>query len=382
MSDLGDLLLALHGGPRFHTVRGTVRSWSHHARSLEAFRRRERSERHGTSASSISFYGGPVDEPGPESSETLERIWFELPDRARSETEHVYRSHTSRSTVVIQGDTWWSLQDGEAATNAGDPRHQHGLGSSVQLLAPTTWALASSTLVPLGATTVAGRPCLRAEVRPQPWSVLSDYQFAVVDGAGQEIDVDSERGVVLRHTQLLDGEPYAIEEFTEIVFDEALDPALFRFEPPPGVEVHTTTTGRAAPVPLYEVVREAGFTVLAARTVPSGWELSCHHVEASKAGPELVFLHYAAGDASARVSVSEHASGEPEPAPTSSGWRPFHGDYRTWEPSPDDWPMQRQVAFEREGTAVRLVSAELDLEALAEFAETFAPASAEPPRPG
>jgi hypothetical protein len=282
---------------------------------------------------------------------------------------------------VIRGDTWWSIQDDEVATNGGDPSHSHGLGTSVHLVDPAPWTLAASILVPRGESTVAGRRCLHAELRPRQPSLLDDRPSAPWDpGAGHEIDVDRERGVVLRRTRLLDGEPYAIEGFTEIAFDEALDAALFSFEPPPGVEVHVTTTRPMAPVPLHEVVREAGFTVLAARTVPGGWELDCHHVAESRHGPEVVFLHYCTEAATARVTVAQRAATEPERTPDGAPWRTIDG-YSTWEPSGDDWPMPRQVAFEREGTVVQLTSAELGIEALVAFARTFAPASADPPRP-
>lgn len=45
-------------------------------------------------------------------------------------------------------------------------------------------------------------------------------------------------------------------------------------------------------------------------------------------------------------------------------------DYRLWEPAGEDWPMARQVVFEREGTRVQIMSSTLEPEALIAFDAT------------
>ena len=53
-------------------------------------------------------------------------------------------------------------------------------------------------------------------------------------GADQyELTVDLERGVLLRCAALLESTAFEISEITDVVFDEEIDPALFRLQPPP-----------------------------------------------------------------------------------------------------------------------------------------------------
>ncbi len=71
-------------------------------------------------------------------------------------------------------------------------------------------------------------------------------------------------------------------------------------------------------------------------------------------------------------------------APDGSSWRIERRDgidYRLWEPSDEDWPMARQLLFEREGTRVQITTSTLDAEALLAFAATFVPAPTEPSPP-
>jgi len=374
---LGDVLELLHGAPSsFRTLRGTVRAWQHHARSHEAFLRHY-GERGGT-AYAVDVASGEH----TETSETISRIWVELPDRTRAESQHEQGGMRSQSTVVIDGDTWWSFDPHTGArTNGGDRRYGHGLPFNALLVAPGQ-VVGSGELALAGETAIAGRRGLVVHARGRPVSALFPEPGHLLEEA--QLVVDAERGVLLRLEHLLDGESYALEEFTEIAFDEEFPAETFVFEPPAGEELRNARPF-ARERPLHEVAAAAGFTVFAATHVPPGWSLRCYRspVDGYAAWPEMVHLHYGAADGSTQVNVSEHAAhGHASRTPDGSPWREVRvGDdiYRVWQPSDDDSPLPRQVVFERAGTQVELTSRELDAETLVDLATRFAPAPTEPP---
>ena len=53
------------------------------------------------------------------------------------------------------------------------------------------------------------------------------------------LDVDAERGALLRIESRHDGQPLLISEVTEIAFDETFKDDVFEFTPPPGDEVRS-----------------------------------------------------------------------------------------------------------------------------------------------
>jgi outer membrane lipoprotein-sorting protein len=386
MGELGDVLELLHGARgRFRTLQGTLRSWHHAARSHEAFKR-EHKERGGTLYALASTEG---DAAPPETIEMIVRLWLELPDRVRVESDHREDDTQWQSLLVIDDDTWWSFDPQMGAlTNEGDPNHQHGLPFDTLLLDPGQ-LLGSAELELAGESTVAGRRSVLVRAQPRDRSLLFPDYGLLHHASEKELAIDAERGVLLRVRHLLDGEPYAVEEFTEIAFDKEFPEGTFVFEAPEGETLRNATEvhgGRTAQRPLHEVAAAASFPVFAARSVPTDWTLRCHHTPADeRAGwPETVHLFYAAEDASVQINVSQWAAREKAGSATPDGaaWQEVEHDgetYQLWEPKEDDWPMPRQIVFERDGTRVQLGSEQLDGEALLSLAARFEPVSTEPP---
>ncbi len=329
--------------------------------------------------------------PPPESNESVLRVWLEPPDRVRCETTRDVEGRSLTDLLIVDGPTWWSdsLEFG-AMTNNGNPRHQHGLPLAPEMLEPL--CAVTGRNVDVGpAIRVAGREGIRVATtaRLPSRAIFHDVHMFGFRADTQQLVIDAERGIVLRTTSFLDGEPYNVTEFTEIEFDEPIDAGLFVFESATGTEPVDARTFQSPPAPLFSVSADAPFTVFASLDLPDGWNLSCFLREANdRAGwPAAVDLHYSTRDAGASVSVTETAVTDrpPERTPDGRPWETITRDdvaYRAWEPAGEDWPMARQIVFERDGTEIRLMSAELGRDELVSFAGTFRPASTEPPSIG
>jgi hypothetical protein len=56
--------------------------------------------------------------------------------------------------------------------------------------------------------------------------------------------VDAETGLLMSLTSRFDGEPYKVERLTDVIVNQPLDNALFRFTPPAGIRVDDLRAGR------------------------------------------------------------------------------------------------------------------------------------------
>lgn len=392
MSELGDLLtLVIVARDSYRTLHGTVHTWTHHERSIEAMRRFN--DAHGVTGGILYPMGTERTEdaePAPETSESEVRIWLEVPDRARCETTREIGSQSLDDLLIVDGTTWWSDHpEFGAMTNHGDPHHLHGLPVGQEILDPIR-LLVGRDLVVLGpGVTVAARQAITVTTavrRASQVLFIDEDHMLGPRPDSQELVIDAERGIVLRQTSFLDGEPYIVTAFTEIVFDEPIDPDLFVFASRSGEAPIDAGFVRPRNVPLHDVAAAASFEVFAARDVPDGWRLTCSVREANdRAGwPAAVDLHYAASDASANVNVTETAVTDraPERTPDGRPWETLTRDgvtCRVWDPADDDWPMPRILVFERGKTEIRLTSTELSRDALVVFAAMFGPARQTPP---
>jgi len=263
VGELGNLLELLYGaGERWRSARLTVREWHHSEGSQRAHERLQRS-----GASQLTFYG-----PGPvaEEHETVTRVWIAL-DRVREEREEA-DAHLTLS--IRNGDRWWlySPQIG-AHANDGSRNHVGGVGEVALRLLEPSHVLAALRLEAAGEVRAAGRTALRVRATDRGREDTAMLFFQLGYGADSyELAVDRERGVLLRTAALLDGEPFAITEVTEIAFDEEFPPETFTFELPEG-ESFRPASGGFEHGTLAAAAARAPFTVLTPEVVPEGWQL-------------------------------------------------------------------------------------------------------------
>lgn len=270
MSELGDLLEVLHGPPvRWRTLQATVRSWTHTAAAQRAFAR----ETEGDGAAGVSFYAPGAE---PEVREVVTRVWLR-PGAARTEGGH------GDGFAVKLGDRWWHYTPGRGAVSnvVGDEIEpvESAVGEEFDALW-RPWPVAGLlSFHGAEAASWIGRPALRARATPAPdLGRLHRFELhALGSGATEyELLVDRERGVLLRCAALVDGEEFQINEVTAIAFDENLADELFTFVEPEGVDVIPVSEEQDRPRDgqLWEIARDAPFTVWAPMSLDAAWEIT------------------------------------------------------------------------------------------------------------
>jgi hypothetical protein len=118
------------------------------------------------------------------------------------------------------------------------------LRSPYEVVAPffllRPWALLPSyRFEPRGSTEIAGRAAIdvRAQLRPgRRVRHLPGFSWGADE---HRLAVDRERGALLRVAAFMDGDEYDVTEVTEVAFDQPIDPEIFSFEAPAGVQVIT-----------------------------------------------------------------------------------------------------------------------------------------------
>jgi hypothetical protein len=154
---------------------------------------------------------------------TVSRLWVAGRGRLRSENLTIGPRGEERSTVVVDGDTFWFWTPRTGlVTNGGDRRHRVAPGWDPILLDPRPLVgRADAGADILGRTTVAGRVGRRVRL-PGP----------------RELVLDRERGIALADTAWRDGRPVRGATFTHVDFDVAIDPGRLRLGHAPDEEAH------------------------------------------------------------------------------------------------------------------------------------------------
>jgi hypothetical protein len=187
------------------------------------------------------------------------------------------------------------------------------------------------------------------------------------------LQVDAERGVILRLESRVDGETHRVHELTRVVFDEPMPEETFVFQPPKGETIRSTAELMAPPraVSLEEAVRQAPFIVLAPERLPEGWRLQVRYFPGRDrpSWPPAVVLSIEDPTGVHNVSVTQHAEADDD----SLSWEEveFEGDrYLVYDSGAFG---KRDVKMVREGTHVRLTG-DVERDALLELAHALKPA--------
>ena len=385
MSDLGELLVLLHGARRrVATVRAIVRNWRHQQRMREAMQRTER-------AGSVTLFGPAV---GPEgvAVENVLRVWLAPPDRAREEREGA----DGEGFDVRRGSSWWRYDCDNGAMAGEDER-----GGGGDIGGELWWLLDAAPLIGLldfdtiTAGRQAGRSTLRVRAVPREPAAGDDMPLLRLGAGGADelwLDVDEQRGALLRVEGRLAGEPFNIWEVTEIAFDETFADDVFEFTPPPGEPIRSFKDefGLERDLTIEQAVARASFTVWIPSRVPAGWVTAIAFAAASdrpRMAPQ-VHLHCRAQDGTHAVNIAESPAGHPgehsdyehaRPGP----WRQIERDGRSMEiREPAESWQPAQVRLELDGTRIHIHSGDLTADWLADLAAGLVPAPPEPPAPG
>jgi outer membrane lipoprotein-sorting protein len=287
--DLPEVLTLLHTSrQRWRTLRAEGEEWRDERRSHEVFARLRRP------GSVVAMRGSP----GPAERDPRWRFWIRQPDQARVEYGG---AHQTRFSQITDGHRrWFSLPDGRAMVEERQegPRLQLG---PVDVLVETAAVPAALVLDVSGRNRLLGRETLSVRGRAQDVDVRPGpgpfHPFLRVADEVR-LEVDRERGIILRLEALLDGSPFHRLEMTEVAFDETLPEDVFVFpadetvieyrpgdrrrEPPPQMRPprpHHPGPPEdvlGAPAPLEAVLARTPAVVVAVDRVvayPTGFEL-------------------------------------------------------------------------------------------------------------
>jgi outer membrane lipoprotein-sorting protein len=387
VSDLGSLLEAIHDSRgSWQTLRAEYRVWIHGSRQAAAWQ--AGAEQSGATSYALLASEG---EPEPEESEGRWRVWIAKPDRMRQETEG--RALADTTTVVV-GKHWWSWNEYTGAqTNEGSEEVSTAGIQYAAWLEPAL-VLGALRFEPPAETTHAGRAALRTTARRPEASRFAQEQMTwdlhSLGGIAEEyvLDVDIERGILLRVECRFRGEPFLVGEVTDLAFDEDLDPRTFVLEPPEGEEIrpveslldrrhfHETVTEAAAAAP---------FSVFILPSVPEDWRIRVWTTPAEERPPHphTVTVDYSAEDGTSGLSIANFPAGESDIEAFLGGGPPFEEVKRTGlhmraRSRSEEWP-QTTVYLTRDGTDLRLMSDELDGETVVELAAKLVAAPTSPP---
>jgi hypothetical protein len=387
MSELGDLLVLLHGARgRVSTVRATVRT------RRDARRVREAIERSRGRAGVVAYASDGEPDGDREPVESVVRVWLAPPDRAREEREGA----DGEGFGVRRGSLWWHYDPyGGATSNEDDPEVGSGIADEVWWLldpAPVIGLLDFDAIVP---GHQAGRSTLRTRAIPRAAGDGDDLSLFRLGAVGADellLDVDAERGVLLRIETRLDGRPLLVSEVAEVAFDEALADDVFEFRPPPGEEVRSISDRFSVEhdLTIEQAVARAPFTVWIPSRVPAGWETEIAFAAETDRPPTAphVHLHYRTPDGTHTVSIAESPHDHPGE----------HADYEHARPNPwqeserggrrmrirdpaEGW-QPAQVRLELDGTRIHIHSRDLTGDWLAELASVLVAAPRKPPTLG
>jgi outer membrane lipoprotein-sorting protein len=385
MTDLGDLLVLLHGArDRVSTVRAVVRTWRHVRLSHEAMARR---------ADDGGFVAyAPAGEPERESVESLVRVWLSPPDRAREERE----GSDGEWYGVCRGRLWWRYDVYSGAKSNEDQPEvgSGGIGDEFGRLLDPAALIGVLDFGEISAGRRASRPVLR--VRAVPRAVAEGHDDAALWRLGAmgadelRLEIDGERGTLLRIEARFEQQPFAISEVLEIAFDEQFSDDTFVFTPPPGEEVRSIA--EQFPVrrdlTIEQAVALAPFTVWIPARLPTGWETEIGFAAEQDRPPIAphVFLHYRAADGTHGLRLAESPADGPrdEEAEGPGGpWRAIERNHRRMqirEPA-ESW-QPAQARLDLDGTRILIHSADLGADALADLAAGLVRAPSEPPKLG
>jgi hypothetical protein len=360
---LGDLLEALyatHGG--FESVASRWRIWTDHALTQRAMlvgavRRGEE-------------FMGVMDALAEDAATEEElRFWSTRDGRRREE-----RADDENPTITIVADgRWWTYDQFDGAQTGELPQQIFfGDPGAIELLLMPAPLLGLLRFDSIGEGTRLERPTICARATPIDDRDGGGMEFhSLGDGADEYvIEVDRERGTILRLEARLEGEAMIVREALEIAFDVALDPDLFTFVAPDGSDatVRQPIFPRRADMSLEEAGRQLPFAVFALRETPPDWQLTvvAHQLADERQAPALLFYVGAQDQLTIQLSAAGGGAAEPRDGRDAEA---IEGDGQILQlrRATREWP-QTQVTLDRDGTRIALASTTLAPERLVEYA--------------
>jgi hypothetical protein len=225
-----DLLSTSHS--RWHSLRATGRIWSKPtllSKAAKAQRARRRAE-----GERFTVISNQSDAPVPEETDEEWQLWL-----AGSWKRAKFAAGSGGVDVVFYGSTWWSNGRGISSTNGGATNSGHGIGPGEHLIRTADYVplIEVRDVMP---RSLVGRETLKSTIRMRHGLGRRRgrglHGLVIGDADPIVLDVDRERGVIVRAESSYKGSVYLILEMTEVAFDQELPPHTFQIQPLEGGE--------------------------------------------------------------------------------------------------------------------------------------------------
>lgn len=339
---------------------------------MEAFR--AAAEEEGATMYAMAEVEDVYDEPAPPERLVRAHLWARRPDRERYEQRGECESEPTVS--VRAGHRWWYYRPEEGVTAHDDREVGNGAASEHEhLLDP--WRLASTLeFEPLGAGSRAGRHVHRARGRPRPSDPDASWSLHPLGSGAHEyeLEVDAERGVLLRVESRRDGLPFSVTEIHRARFDHPLNESLFPPHPPSELPLSHHEDGRLVHhLSVDEAAAMVPFDVYVLAAAPPDWTLDVSYAEGYGHSGAHVHLRYRAANASYGLSITQSTpEGHGDLAPSTSdieGWEDIERNGRSMHlrPRTEHFP-QSHLQMILGATALTVISDELSGDALVRLA--------------
>jgi hypothetical protein len=276
-------------------------------------------------------------------------------------------------------------------SNEGEPEVRSGIGEEFAWLLDPAGLIGSLDFGEFSPGRRAGRNTLRMRAVPRVPAAGDHTPLFRLGVTGAEelwLEVDAERGTLLRIEARFQHQPFAICEVLEIAFDEQFDEDTFVFTPPPGEEIRSFA--EQFPVrrdlTIEQAVALAPFTVWIPARMPAGWESEIGFAAEQDRPPMAphVFLHYRAPDGTHALHIAESPVAGPrddEAEGPGGPWRETERNQRhiAFREPAESW-HSAQARVDLDGTRILIHSDDLTADALTDLAAGLVRAPSEPPR--
>jgi outer membrane lipoprotein-sorting protein len=231
VSELGAVLELLHDAAcRVTTLSATLGEWWDEQQSRRAM---EAAARNAQGASDTWLVGDGEPSPPPRYREHRTSIHYQRPGRYRSERQPAAASQEPAILQVCDGTREWTYVPDRAEAWV----QQAGAYQVADELLDPAWLPGEFLLGVAGRLHREGRAAIQLHGRLRAGQ---DRGFGSRAPPGAEeirAVIDADTGLLLELTSLFEGEPLSRRSLHDVVLNEPLDEALFRFTPPPGTRV-------------------------------------------------------------------------------------------------------------------------------------------------